>query len=86
VPVHVPVPVTVAVVGDATVDRRGSHHRHDGLPAQGGLKAWVLGIWNWLSAGIEGVSCHCNVLYLGVVQHVSSIPSETALFKLVHGG
>lgn len=33
---HVPVPVTVAVVGDATVDRRGSHHRRDGLPVQGG--------------------------------------------------
>lgn len=36
VSMHVPVPVTVAVVGDATVDRRGSHHRHNGLPAQRG--------------------------------------------------
>jgi hypothetical protein len=35
---HVPVLVTVTIVGDATVDRRGSHHRHDSLPEQGGLK------------------------------------------------
>ena len=49
---------------DATVDRRGSHHRHDGLPAQGGLESEGAGIWNWLSAGIEGevskiMSCQC---------------------------